>query len=188
MIGKLVHVAIAVPDLNAAVKQYQDVFGAFVTTPIDAPDHGVRLAIANLANTKIELITPLGDNSPIQKFLEKHPQGGIHHICYEVGNLIDAREKLKANNVEVIGDGEPKKGYRGNPVLFFNPKDSFGTLIELEQIKQVQNEERVSIKPVKSASHPHHFDDSSLKGIDGVGLRVEVDYRVKTPKDNMEDN
>lgn len=188
MIGSLVHVAIAVPDLDAAIQQYKDVFGAFVTSPIDAPDHGVRLAIVNLNNTKIELITPLGENSPIQKFLEKNPQGGIHHICYEVANLIEARDKLVANNVAVIGDGEPKQGYRGNPVLFFNPKNSFGTLIELEETKHVQGAGRVAISPIKSATHPHYVEDSTLQGIDGVGLRVEVDYRVKTPKDNKEDN
>ena len=134
MIGKLNHVAIAVPDLLAATNNYRDVFGADVSAPIDVIEHGVRVVFVNLPNTKIELLHPLGENSPIAAFLTKNPSGGIHHICYEVEDIIAARDKLVASGSRVLGDGEPKIGAHGKPVLFLHPKDFFGTLVELEQV------------------------------------------------------
>ena len=134
MIGRLNHVAIAVPDLDAAVALYKNALGAQVTEPMDQPDHGVRVVFVELPNTKIEFLYPLGENSPIAKFLEKNPAGGMHHICYEVDDILAAREKLKAEGARVLGDGEPKIGAHNKPVLFLHPKDFCGTLIELEQI------------------------------------------------------
>lgn len=133
MIGRLNHVAIAVADLEAATETYRDTLGAEVTPPADEPDHGVTVVFINLPNTKIELLAPLGDNSPIAKFLEKNPNGGIHHVCYEVDDIIAARDQMKAAGARVLGDGEPKIGAHGKPVLFLHPKDFCGTLTELEQ-------------------------------------------------------
>jgi methylmalonyl-CoA/ethylmalonyl-CoA epimerase len=137
MIGRFNHVAIAVPDLDAAVSTYRDVLGAKVSAPQDEPDHGVTVVFIELPNTKVELLYPLGDKSPIKGFLEKNPNGGIHHICYEVENIYSARDQLKSKGARVIGDGEPKIGAHGNPVLFLHPKDFNGTLVELEQAKPV---------------------------------------------------
>lgn len=134
MIGRLNHVAIAVPDLNAAIALYRDTLGAKVGAPQDEPDHGVTVVFIDLPNTKIELLYPLGDNSPINAFLEKNPAGGIHHICYEVENILTARDKLQAQGARVLGTGEPKIGAHGKPVLFLHPKDFAGTLVELEQV------------------------------------------------------
>ena len=134
MIGRLNHVAIAVPDLAAAVAQYRDTLGAEVRAPQDEPDHGVTVVFIDLPNTKIELLYPLGENSPIAGFLEKNPAGGIHHICYEVEDILAARDHLKASGARVLGSGEPKIGAHGKPVLFLHPKDFNGTLIELEQV------------------------------------------------------
>lgn len=134
MIGRLNHVAIAVPDLDAAAAQYRDTLGAHVGAPQDEPDHGVTVVFIELPNTKIELLYPLGDASPIKGFLEKNPSGGIHHICYEVEDIIAARDTLKASGARVLGDGEPKIGAHGKPVLFLHPKDFTGTLVELEQV------------------------------------------------------
>ena len=133
MIGKLNHVAIAVPDLEAATRTYRDVLGANVSEPQPVPAHGVTVVFVKLANTKIELLNPLGEKSPIQAFLDKNPAGGIHHICYEVADIIAAREKLKGAGARVLGDGEPKIGAHGNPVLFLHHKDFYGALVELEQ-------------------------------------------------------
>lgn len=133
MLGRLNHVAIAVPDLDAATAVYRDTLGAEVTKATPEPDHGVTVVFINLDNTKIELLAPLGENSPISKFLEKNPSGGIHHICYEVDDIIAARDQLKAGGARVLGDGEPKIGAHGKPVLFLHPKDFCGTLTELEQ-------------------------------------------------------
>lgn len=133
MIGRFNHVAIAVPDLEAAVKTYRDVLGAKVSAPQDEPDHGVTVVFIELPNTKVELLYPLGDKSPIKGFLDKNPGGGIHHICYEVGDILAARDQLKAKGARVLGDGNPKIGAHGNPVLFLHPKDFNGTLVELEQ-------------------------------------------------------
>jgi len=124
MIGKLNHVAIAVPDLEAATKTYRDILGAKVSEPHPVPAHGVTVVFIQLENTKIELLNPLGEKSPILGFLEKNPTGGIHHICYEVKDIIAAREQLKAKGARVLGDGEPKIGAHGNPVLFLHPKTS----------------------------------------------------------------
>ena len=134
MIGRLNHVAIAVPDLEAASAQYRDTLGAKVGAPQDEPDHGVTVVFIELPNTKIELLYPLGEASPIAGFLEKNPSGGIHHICYEVDDILAARDKLKADGARVLGTGEPKIGAHGKPVLFLHHKDFNGTLIELEQV------------------------------------------------------
>ncbi len=134
MIGRLNHVAIAVPDLQEAADQYRDTLGAQVGAPQDEPDHGVTVVFIELPNTKIELLYPLGDNSPIAGFLEKNPSGGIHHICYEVEDILVARDALKAKGARVLGTGEPKIGAHGKPVLFLHPKDFTGTLVELEQV------------------------------------------------------
>ncbi len=133
MIGRLNHVAIAVPDLEAAAASYRTVLGAAVSTPQAEPDHGVTVVFVELPNTKIELLAPLGEGSPIAPFLERNPAGGMHHICYEVEDLAAARDHLKAEGARVLGDGEPKIGAHGKPVLFLHPKDFMGTLIELEQ-------------------------------------------------------
>jgi methylmalonyl-CoA/ethylmalonyl-CoA epimerase len=134
MIGRLNHVAIAVPDLEAAAAQYRNTLGATVGAPQDEPDHGVTVVFIELPNTKIELLYPLGDASPIAGFLEKNPSGGIHHLCYEVEDIIAARDRLKVEGARVLGTGEPKIGAHGKPVLFLHPKDFNGTLIELEQV------------------------------------------------------
>ena len=133
MIGRLNHVAIAVPDLETAAARYRDTLGARVGDPQDEPDHGVTVIFIDLPNTKIELRYPLGENSPITGFLEKNPSGGIHHICYEVDDILSARDRLKAQGARVLGSGEPRIGAHGKPVLFLHPKDFNGTLIELEQ-------------------------------------------------------
>lgn len=134
MIGKLNHVAIVVPDLESATATYRDVLGAQVTEAMDLPEHGVTTVFVELPNTKIELLLPLGDSSPIAKFLERNPSGGMHHVCYEVDDIYAARDKLVAAGARVLGDGEPKNGAHNKPVLFLHPKDFCGTLIELEQI------------------------------------------------------
>ena len=133
MIGRLNHVAIAVPDLVAASAQYRDTLGARVGAPQDEPAHGVTVVFIELPNTKIELLYPLGENSPIAGFLEKNPSGGIHHICYEVDDILAARDRLKEQGARVLGNGEPKTGAHGKPVLFLHPKDFNGCLVELEQ-------------------------------------------------------
>lgn len=134
MIGRLNHVAIAVPDLIAAADQYRNTLGAKVGPPQDEPAHGVTVVFIELPNTKIELLYPLGDASPIKAFLDKNPSGGIHHICYEVENILSARDHLLASGARVLGSGDPKIGAHGKPVLFLHPKDFNGCLIELEQI------------------------------------------------------
>jgi len=134
MIGKLNHVAIAVPDLEKAAKTYRETLGAKVSAPHAVPEHGVTVVFVELPNTKIELLHPLGANSPIAKFLEKNADGGIHHVCYEVQDIIAARDQLKAAGARVLGDGNPKIGAHGNPVLFLHPKDFVGTLTEIEQV------------------------------------------------------
>jgi methylmalonyl-CoA/ethylmalonyl-CoA epimerase len=133
MIGRLNHVAIAVPDLAAASALYKDTLGAKVSAPVPQPAHGVTVVFVELPNTKIELLHPLGDNSPIAGFLQKNASGGIHHVCYEVADIYAARDRLKAAGARVLGDGEPKTGAHDKPVLFLHPKDFCGTLIELEQ-------------------------------------------------------
>jgi methylmalonyl-CoA/ethylmalonyl-CoA epimerase len=133
MIGRLNHVAIAVKDIQSAAKTYRDTLGAQVSEAVPQPAHGVTTIFINLPNTKIELLEPLGVNSPIAKFLERNPDGGIHHICYEVADIKTARDQMKAQGARVLGDGEPKIGAHGKPVLFLHPKDFFGTLVELEQ-------------------------------------------------------
>ena len=134
MIGKLNHVAIAVSDLEAATAVYRDTLGASVTAPQDLPEHGVTTVFVELPNTKIELLQALGENSPIARFVEKNPSGGIHHICYEVEDISTAITKLRSQGATVLGDGEPKIGAHGKPVVFLHPKDFCGTLVELEQV------------------------------------------------------
>jgi methylmalonyl-CoA/ethylmalonyl-CoA epimerase len=133
MIGRLNHVAIAVKDLAASTAVYRDTLGAKVTAPLPQPEHGVTVVFIELPNSKIELLEPLGEGSPIARFLEKNPDGGTHHICYEVDDILAARDRLKAAGARVLGDGNPKIGAHGKPVLFLHPKDFCGTLVELEQ-------------------------------------------------------
>jgi len=133
MIGRLNHVAIAVADLDKAAALYRDTLGARVSAPLAQPEHGVTVVFVELPNAKIELLAPLGDASPIAKFLERNPDGGMHHVCCEVDDILRARDRLKANGARVLGDGEPKTGAHGKPVLFLHPKDFNGVLVELEQ-------------------------------------------------------
>lgn len=134
MIGQLNHVAIVVPDLAAATARYRDTLGATVTEPVDLPAHGVTTVFVELPNTKIELLHPLGDDSPIAKYLERNPDGGMHHVCYEVEDIVAARDRLVADGARILGDGEPRNGAHGKPVLFLHPKDFCGTLVEIEQV------------------------------------------------------
>ena len=134
MIGKLNHIAIAVPDLTAAAALYRDTLGAKVSDPIDLPEHGVTTVFVELANSKIELIHPLGEDSTIENYLKRSPDGGMHHICFEVTDIIAARDQLKREGARVLGDGQPRSGALGKSVLFLNPKDFCGTLIEIEQV------------------------------------------------------
>ena len=133
MIGKLNHVAIAVPDLAAATKIYRETLGARVSAAVDQPDHGVTTVFVELPNTKIELLYPFGEASPIANFLKKNPSGGVHHLCYEVEDILAARDKLKAGGATILGTGEPRIGAHGKPVLFLHPRDFCGTLVEIEQ-------------------------------------------------------
>jgi len=133
MLGRLNHVAIAVPDLTAASAVYRDTLGATLTAPEALPEHGVTVVFIDVGNTKIELLEPLGESSPIAAFLAKNPSGGMHHVCYEVADIIAARDRLKAGGARVLGDGEPRIGAHGKAVLFLHPKDFNGTLVELEQ-------------------------------------------------------
>ena len=134
MLGKVNHIAIAVPDLAAATATYRDTLGASVSAPKVLPEHGVTVVFVELPNTKVELLEPLGEKSPIAAFLEKSPAGGLHHICYEVDDILVARDRLVASGARVLGDGNPKTGAHGKPVLFLHPKDFLGTLVELEQV------------------------------------------------------
>jgi methylmalonyl-CoA/ethylmalonyl-CoA epimerase len=133
MIRRLNHVAIVVPDLLAASRVYRDILGAKVSQPVDMPAHGVTTVFVELPNTKIELLHPLGENSPVAKFLAGNPSGGMHHVCYEVDDILAARDQLKAAGARVLGDGQPKIGAHDKPVLFLHPKDFCGTLVEIEQ-------------------------------------------------------
>jgi methylmalonyl-CoA/ethylmalonyl-CoA epimerase len=133
MIGRLNHVAIAVPDLSAAARLYRDTLGAAVSPPVAQPEHGVTTVFVDLGNTKIELLEPLGPASPIAAFLARHPQGGIHHLCYEVADISAAMSRLTKTGARILGDGEARIGAHGKPVVFLHPKDFLGTLIELEQ-------------------------------------------------------
>lgn len=134
MIGRLNHVAIVVPDLAAAARRYRETLGATVTDPVDLPDHGVTTVFVELPNTKIELLHPLGEDSPIAKYLERNADGGMHHVCYEVEDIFAARDKLVAEGARILGDGQPRNGAHGKPVLFLHPKDFCGTLVEIEQV------------------------------------------------------
>jgi methylmalonyl-CoA/ethylmalonyl-CoA epimerase len=134
MIGRLNHVAIVVPDLEAAVRLYRDALGASVSPPHPLPAHGVTVVFVELPNSKIELLEPLGDNSPVRSYLDRSPAGGMHHLCYEVDDIIAARNRLVAAGARVLGDGEPRLGAHDKPVLFLHPRDFCGTLIELEQV------------------------------------------------------
>lgn len=134
MLGRVNHIAIAVPDINKATASYRDVLGASVSDKQPLLEHGVTVVFVNLPNTKVELLEPLGADSPISAFLTRNPDGGIHHICYEVDDILAARDKLTADGARVLGKGDPKIGAHGKPVLFLHPKDFYGTLIELEQV------------------------------------------------------
>jgi methylmalonyl-CoA/ethylmalonyl-CoA epimerase len=133
MIGRLNHVAIAVRDIVKAARLYRETLGADVSAAVAQPGHGVTTVFVTLPNTKIELLEPLGEGSPIANFLERNPDGGVHHLCYEVDDILAARDRLKAAGARVLGDGEPKTGAHGKPVLFLHPKDFCGTLVEIEQ-------------------------------------------------------
>jgi methylmalonyl-CoA/ethylmalonyl-CoA epimerase len=133
MLGRLNHIAIAVPDLAAATAVYRDTLGAKVSDPQALPEHGVTVVFIDLGNTKVELLEPLGENSTIAGFVEKNPAGAMHHVCYEVDDIIAARDRLVASGARVLGSGEPRIGAHGKPVLFLHPKDFLGTLVELEQ-------------------------------------------------------
>ena len=135
MLGRVNHIALAVPNLETAVARYRDSLGATVSAPQPLPEHGVTVVFVIFDNTKVELLEPLGENSTIAGFLARNPDGGMHHICYEVTDILAARDHLKASGARVLGNGEPKIGAHGNPVLFLHPKDFFGTLIELEEVK-----------------------------------------------------
>ncbi len=134
MLDRLNHVAMAVPDLAAASTLYRDIMGATISDPRALPDHGVTIVFVELGNTRVELLEPLGQDSPIAAFLARNPDGGIHHICYEVADIVAARDRLCARGVRILGDGEPKTGAHGKPVLFLHPKDCGGTLVELEEV------------------------------------------------------
>ncbi|RAX39040.1 methylmalonyl-CoA epimerase [Rhizobium tropici] len=134
MLGRINHIAIAVPDIAVASRAYRETLGATVSAPQSLPEHGVTVVFVELPNSKVELLEPLGEASPIASFLAKNPDGGMHHICYEVADILVARDQLTASGARVLGDGEPKIGAHGKPVLFLHPKDFFGTLIELEQV------------------------------------------------------
>jgi methylmalonyl-CoA/ethylmalonyl-CoA epimerase len=134
MIGRLNHVAIAVRDAVKAARIYREAFGAEVSAPVPLPDHGVTTVFVTLPNTKIEFVEPLGENSPIAKFLDRNAEGGIHHVCYEVDDILAARDRLIGQGARVLGNGEPRIGAHGKPVLFFNPKDFSGALVEIEQV------------------------------------------------------
>jgi methylmalonyl-CoA/ethylmalonyl-CoA epimerase len=136
MLGRLNHVAIAVPDLAAAARLYRERLGARVSEPQKLPEHGVTVVFVDLDNTRIELLEPLGETSPIAAFLARNPDGGMHHLCYEVDDIIAARDRLRAEGTRVLGDGEPRLGAHGTPVLFLHPKDFSGTLIELEEARR----------------------------------------------------
>lgn len=136
MIGRVNHIAIAVPDLERATQRYRDLLGAQVSSPQDLPEHGVRVVFVDLGNTRIELLEPLGGTSPIAAFLDRNPDGGMHHICYEVPDLSAAMRKLTAAGARVLGDGKPRAGAHGLPVVFLHPKDFDGTLIELEEVRE----------------------------------------------------
>ena len=134
MLGAINHIAIATPDLDQAVKFYRDTLGALVSSPQSLPEHGVTVVFVELGESKVELLEPLGENSPIAAFLEKNPNGGMHHICYNVANILEAKDSLVSQGLRILGDGQPKIGAHGNPVLFLHPKDAGGVLVELEQV------------------------------------------------------
>ena len=134
MIGNINHIAIAVPDLETAAARWRDTLGADVSAPQSLPEHGVRIVFVTQPNSKVELMEPLGDSSPIAAFLARNPDGGMHHICYEVSDIQAARDRLVDHGARILGDGEPRTGAHGNPVLFLHPKDFCGTLIELEEV------------------------------------------------------
>ncbi len=133
MIGRLNHIAVVVPNLSTAMALYREALGASVSEPQDEPDHGVTVAFVELPNSKVELMSPLGTGSPVQGFLDRNPSGGMHHVCYEVEDIVQARDRLQETGARVLGDGEPRIGAHGKPVLFLHPKDFNGCLIELEQ-------------------------------------------------------
>lgn len=185
MIGNLAHVAIAVPDLESAIEQYKNIFGAFVSSPRDLPAHGIRVAIVKLPNTTIELITPLGNVSPLRNFLKRNPQGAIHHLCYEVSNILKARDELIAAGLRVIGEGAPAPGYHGNPVLFFNPKDCLGVLIELEEVASSNVKSAPECHPTRLPKVSQERGDS-FEGMEGLDIDIEVDFKAQIPEDNEE--
>ncbi|MEB3702586.1 Methylmalonyl-CoA epimerase [Candidatus Bealeia paramacronuclearis] len=169
MLGKLNHVAIVVPDLEAARAQYKAAFGADVSDPKDLPDQGVTAVMVTLPNTRIELLYPYGENSPIAKFLARNSLGGVHHLCFEVPDILAARDQLAQSGITVIGDGTPTPGYDGHPILFFNPKNTQGTLIELKQ-SGISQDVKVTIED------PAYKTQQNLEPPGGVTISFEGDF------------
>jgi len=186
MIGNLKYIAIAVPDLDAAIQQYQNIFGVFVSSPQNLPDQGIRLAVAKLPNTLIELIAPLGVDSPLEDFLKANPQGGVHHLSYEVPDIGKAKDQLTSSGLQILGEGTPQLGYHGNPVLSLASKDCLGVSIELEQASTSPVVGRVEIGRIGPAHTAPRTSSNSLEGVGGVGVKIEVDFKSPTPKDNQE--
>ncbi|MBI2707571.1 MAG: VOC family protein [Proteobacteria bacterium] len=186
MIGNLKYIAIAVPDLTVAIQQYKDVFGAFVTSPQDLPDQGMRLAVVKLPNTLLELITPLGEDSPLKDFLKANPQGGVHHLSYEVPDIGKAKDQLALSGIQMKGGETSQVGYHGNPVLSLDAKDFFGVSVELEQVSPSPVVGRVDVGRIGPAHPAPRTSSSSLEGVGGVGVKIEVDFKSPTPKDNQE--
>jgi methylmalonyl-CoA/ethylmalonyl-CoA epimerase len=185
MIGNLKYITIAVPDLDVAIQQYQDIFGVFVTSPQDLPDQGIRLAVVKLPNTLLELITPLGEKSPLESFLKANPKGGVYHLSYEVPDIGKAKEQLASFGVQGMGEGTPQLSYHGNPVLSLDSKDFCGVSIELEQASSPPVIGRVEVGRIGPV-HTFPRTSSSLEGVGGVGVGITVDFKSPTPKDNQE--
>lgn len=169
MIRYLNHIAIAVPDMDKAVALYRDTFGMNVTDPQDLPDHGVTVAVVEIPNIALELVAPLGESSPVQKFLEKHPSGGLHHISFEVENINDTKSMLMEANHVPLGDGKPKEGFHETPTLFYNPKDFLGVLIEFEQ---KPSEAQPPLATVRTNISKHLSKKQKKFGEEGAHVRV----------------
>jgi methylmalonyl-CoA/ethylmalonyl-CoA epimerase len=183
MIGNLNYIAIAVLDLDLAVQHYQALLGAFVTSPQEATSEGIRFATVKLPNTLIKLMAAVGENSPLKDFLTKNPQGGVHHICYEVPNLEEAKAQLMASGIQIFENSIPLLDSR--PTLIFGSQNAFGVVIAFQEKAAPNFKGRVEIERVGTVHTPHLSSDS-LKGVEGIGIGIEVDFHRKTPSDNLE--